>query len=493
MRWLPATLASRTTLVLLAGLIVSNLVGLLIYTGERSMAVHNVAGEGIAERIAAVTRTISGLPPAERSAVTCAQSGAGFAVMLTPKALIDASDNSDQTRRIFSTLSGLLGQTDPRRLLLSSVRTSSEDAILAAFTQALGKCTSPMGQMHAMAPEMADMNMPAATVSMMRDWNEKSLFKVSYQLEDKSWLNFLTIPPQVSQLWNPRFLLAFLVMTIVVSALSVWAVRRSTEPLARFARASERLGRDMNAADMPEDGPREVNRAARAFNDMQKRLRRLINDRTQMLAAVSHDLRTPVTRLRLRAEFIEDGEQRQKMLNDLAQMEAMIGATLSFARLDSSNEPRKNLDLAGLVQSVCDDAAELGGDVTYHGPLGVSFYGRPLALRRVFDNLVDNALKYGKCAKVTLARKPDNIVVTIKDNGPGVPLSEVENVFDPFFRVESSRNRETGGVGLGLAVVRSIIRGHGGEVTLSNQQNGGLCATVTLPLTGNGLNQPAKS
>jgi len=493
MRWLPATLASRTTLVLLAGLIVSNLVGLLIYTGERSMAVHNVAGEGIAERIAAVTRTISGLPPADRNEVACAQSGAGFAVMLTPKALIDASDNSDQTRRIFSSLSPLLGGAGPDRLLLSSVSTSAEASILSAFSQALGKCKTPMGQMHASAEKMANMPMSVDSVRMMRDWNEKNLFKVSYQLDDNSWIDFLTTPPEVSQIWSPRFLLAFVVMTIVVSALSVWAVRRSTEPLARFARASERLGRDMNAPDMPEDGPREVNRAARAFNDMQKRLRRLISDRTQMLAAVSHDLRTPVTRLRLRAEFIEDGEQRQKMLNDLAQMEAMIGATLSFARLDSSEEERKNLDLAGLVQSVCDDAAETGKDVTYNGPLGVSFYGRPLALRRVFDNLVDNAVKYGGSAKVALKQAPGNIVVTIKDNGPGIALSEVENVFAPFFRVESSRNRATGGVGLGLAVVRSIIRGHGGEVSLSNRHDGGLCATVILPLTGHGLQENVRS
>jgi len=482
MKLLPTTLSSRTTLVLLAGLIVSNLVGLLIYTGERSMAVHNVAGEGIAERIAAVSRTISGLAPADRNEVACAQSGAGFAVILTQGPLIVSSDNSDQTRRVFSVLSPLLQQADPERLRLSSVSTNEEAAILETFNQALNQCTGPMGQMRGM-PEMPYMNMSAGTMSMMRGWNNISLLKVSYQLKDGSWLNFLTTPPVISQIWNPRFLLAFAVMAIVVSALSVWAVRRSIEPLARFALASERLGRDMNAPDMPEDGPREVNRAARAFNDMQKRLRRLISDRTQMLAAVSHDLRTPVTRLRLRAEFIKDKEQRQKMLNDLAQMEAMIAATLSFARLDNSDEARKNLDLAGLVQSVCDDAAETGQDVTYNGPARVSFYGRPLALRRVFDNLVGNALKYGGRAEVALVETPKNIVVTIKDNGTGIPISEMENVFDPFYRVETSRNRETGGVGLGLAVVRSIISGHGGEVTLSNRDNGGLCATVTLGLS----------
>jgi len=262
----------------------------------------------------------------------------------------------------------------------------------------------------------------------------------------------------------------------------VWAVRRSTAPLSVFARASEQLGRDMNAPGLSVDGPPEFSRAANAFNNMQKRLQKLIGDRTKMLAAVSHDLRTPVTRLRLRAEFVTDEEQREKMLADLAQMEGMISATLSFARLDSSDERRKSLDLAGLVQSVCDDAAELGRDVKYEGPLRVSYLGRPLALRRVFDNLTDNAVKYGMQANVSLVETAQKIVVTITDEGPGIPTTEVERVFDPFYRLETSRNPETGGVGLGLAVVRSIVRGHGGEVTLNNRESGGLRVTVTLPI-----------
>jgi signal transduction histidine kinase len=477
-RLLPATLVSRTTLILLAGLFVSNLVGLLVYTGERNLALSNVAGEDIAERIAAVTRTIGGLPAADRDEVACDQSGTRFAVMLTPEPLVRSSDGSGQTRQVFSILSDLLDQPDEQRLRLASIGNNEETAALTAFSETLDQCAGSMLQMQNMP-----MDVPTNMMRMMQGFNNTDLLRVSYQLENGSWLNFLTTPSQASQIWNPRFLLAFLVMAILVTTLSVWAVRRSTNPLALFAQASERLGRDMNAPDMSEEGPREVNRAARAFNDMQKRLRRLINDRTQILAAISHDLRTPVTRLRLRAEFIKDKEQYEKMLNDLEQMETMIAATLSFARLDSSDEARKSVDLAGLVQSVCDDAAELGRDVTYVGPFRVSFHGRPLALRRVFDNLIDNAVKYGERANVALVQTPKNIVVTIRDDGPGIPSTEIERVFDPFNRVETSRNRETGGVGLGLAVVRSIVRGHGGEVTLSNLEKGGLCATVTLPLS----------
>ncbi len=476
-RLLPATLVSRTTLVLLSGLILSNLVGLLIYTGERNMALNTVAGEDIAERIAAVARTVSGLPEARREAFVCDQSGARFVVMLTPDPLI--GNSGDQEGRVFSILDDLLGKPGRQRLRLDNIGRDGSPENLEAFSQTMSQCASPMG-----GPMMgmgSSMDMGANMLRMVQGWSEAGFLQVSYQLDNGDWLNFLTTPSPATRTWNPRFMLAFLVVTLIITSLSVWAVRRSTRPLALFARASERLGRDMNAPDMPEDGPREVNLAARAFNDMQKRLRKIISDRTQMLAAVSHDLRTPVTRLRLRAEFIEDEEQREKMLSDLAQMEAMISATLSFSQLDSSDEQLKKLDLAGLVQSVVDDAAEMGRNVTYEGPARVSFLGRPLALRRVFDNLVDNALKYGGRAEVQLTETRSHIKVTITDEGPGIPRDEVEKVFDPFYRVETSRSRETGGVGLGLAVVRSIVRGHGGEVTLENPKSGGLCVTVTLP------------
>jgi len=270
-------------------------------------------------------------------------------------------------------------------------------------------------------------------------------------------------------------------MAIVVTVFSVWAVRHSTAPLALFAGAAERLGRDVNAPDLPEDGAREVHLAAKAFNEMKRRLRGLISDRTQMLAAISHDLRTPITRLRLRAEFVEDKEQRGKMLNDLEQMEAMIASTLAFARDDNANEPRKKLDLVALIQSVCDDASDTGHDVVFTGTQSVFFNGRPLALRRALANLVDNAVKYGHRARVRIDQSPKHFNIVVEDEGPGIPEDELERVFEPFFRLDISRNRETGGTGLGLAVVRSIVRGHSGDVSLSNRPEGGLRATVTLP------------
>ena len=308
------------------------------------------------------------------------------------------------------------------------------------------------------------------------------LMEISLQMTDKSWLNFAAPAVPVQPFWSSPYLLSIVLATAMVLALSAWAVRRATEPLALFARAAERLGTDVDAPALAEEGPREVRRAAAAFNEMQRRLGRFIRDRTQMLAAVSHDLRTPITRLRLRAEFVEDVEQRNKMLADLEQMESMISATLAFARDDFTEEPRKRFDLGVLLQDLCDDAADAGHAATYEGAPHFAYGGRPTALKRVFTNLIDNAIMYAGSAKVTSTADTDAVTVTVEDDGPGIAEDEMEKVFAPFYRVDPSRSRESGGTGLGLAVVRSAVRGHGGDVVLANRVEGGLRAIVTLPM-----------
>ncbi|MHA1564927.1 MAG: ATP-binding protein [Alphaproteobacteria bacterium] len=486
MKIVPRTLAGRTILVLLAGLVVSNLVGLLIYASERNTALTSVAGATVAGRIAAVVQTMERTPPAARAGAVCSQLGPGFAVTLAPEATIESGEGGWRSRPLRFAIRDLLGDPAPGRLRVANDGHGGDKPSQDAFTDVMERCMGSMMRM--MSGMMGKQGMQGMTMTphmarMMRAWRDREIFRISYRLDDGRWLNFMTLAPKFDSIWRSRFFLAFFVMAVVVTVLSVWAVRRSTAPLALFAWAAERLGQDVNAPDLPEGGPREVHRAARAFNEMQRRLRRLISDRTQMLAAISHDLRTPITRLRLRAEFVDDAEQRGKMLNDLEQMEAMIAATLAFAREDSTDEPRRTLDLAVLVQSVCDDAADVGGDVVYAGPTRAAYSGRPLALKRVFANLIDNAIKYGGRARVALEAAPERFVVTVEDDGPGVPDSEIERVFEPFYRVETSRSRETGGTGLGLAVVRSIVRGHGGDVTLANRAEGGLRATVTLPRT----------
>jgi signal transduction histidine kinase len=214
---------------------------------------------------------------------------------------------------------------------------------------------------------------------------------------------------------------------------------------------------------------------------MQERLRRFINDRVQLVAAISHDLRTPITRLRLRAELSEDDEKRRRTQQDLAEMEAMIEATLSFAREEATPEPRVSVDLVSLLESVCDDLPAVSVHIGPQVPQRVTLHCQPLAMRRCIGNLVGNAVKYGQRAEVALSVERDAILITIDDEGPGIPLADQQRVFEPFLRLDASRSRATGGVGLGLTIARAAARAHGGEVLLANRSRGGLRVMLRLP------------
>ncbi len=310
-------------------------------------------------------------------------------------------------------------------------------------------------------------------------------FLLSMRFIDGGWLNLRVQPPSARPWHSENFLWAFIAMSCCAVALILWGVRRMIRPVAALAAAADALGRNVNAPPLPEDGPSETATAARAFNTMASRIRRFVDDRTQMLAAIGHDLRTPITRLRLRAEFMEDDDQRRKMLNDLSEMEAMITATLAFARDDAATEPSVAFDLAALCQTVMDEAMDAAPDradeIAYAGPERLRAQGRPAALKRALANLVGNALAYGGDARLTLASEPEGARISIEDRGPGIPESELEQVFQPFRRLEGSRNRESGGTGLGLTIARNILRAHGGDVVLGNRRGGGLQALVTLP------------
>ena len=301
------------------------------------------------------------------------------------------------------------------------------------------------------------------------------------QLADGSWLTVTVDREALGSLWPLRFGLGLSVLTGGIALLAVWAARRVTVPLGRFAQAAGRLGTDVNAPPMAEAGPSEIVQAARAFNQMQERIQRLVDDRTRMLAAIAHDLRTVLTRLRLRAELIDDAEQQRKAIADLDAMATMLDETLAFARDDSAGEARQDVDLAALVRSLCDDLADVGQPVQYLGPDRLRFACRPVALRRALANLIDNAVKYGREAEVGLQTERDTIRLTIEDRGPGIPAAAREQVFQPFFRLEPSRSRATGGTGLGLAVARTIVHRHGGEIALDDRPGGGLVVRSPCP------------
>jgi signal transduction histidine kinase len=315
---------------------------------------------------------------------------------------------------------------------------------------------------------------------------DQGVLEVGMRLPEGGWVYVNAPMPAPSPWHSTNFLVAFVLMTVVAAGLTLWAVRRLTLPVATLAAAAERLGRDVNAPPLPEEGPLETAQAAAAFNLMAERIRRFVQDRTFMLTAIGHDLRTPITRLKLRAEFVEDDEMRRKMLLDLDELEAMVAATLAFGRDTSASEPVTALDLAVLARTVLDEAAdarpELADHLLYDGPEHLTVRARSLGLKRALANLVGNAISYGGGARLTLGQtRPDTVTVEIEDDGPGIPPGELDRIFEPFHRVEGSRNRETGGVGLGLPIARNILRAHGGDVTLGNRPNGGARATVWLP------------
>ena len=306
--------------------------------------------------------------------------------------------------------------------------------------------------------------------------------QVAVQLSDGQWLSFATALPQGAPSVSWQFIISMALMGVIVLAVSVWAVRRVTAPLGMLAGAADRLGRDVAAEPLAETGTVEMQRAARAFNRMQERLRRLIESRTQMLAALSHDLRTPLTLLRLRTEEVADTNERDKMLATISEMDEMIGSTLAFARDEVHAEPRRKVDIAALLESIVDDMADAGMPVTMTPAAPLIHDCQPGALKRALTNLLDNAVKYGKCARAAIAGAGNGVEITIDDDGPGIPEAELAKVFQPFYRVEDSRSRDTGGTGLGLAIAQAIVQAQGGELTLANRPGGGLRAAIKLPV-----------
>jgi signal transduction histidine kinase len=308
-----------------------------------------------------------------------------------------------------------------------------------------------------------------------------SPFMVAVKQADGSWL---TVQPPRQPLispWQFRVILWFLITSIGMAPMAWLFARRLSSSVTLFAEAAERLGRNPNSEPLPAKGPREILPAIDAFNEMQEKLRRYVADRTAMAAAVAHDLRTPLTRMRFRIEAAPP-ELRAKMAADIDEMEAMVAATMAYARDASGVVDHTRLELSSLLESVVDDLAETGVKVTIEGAERAVIWGDSTALRRLLVNLIENACKFGGTARTRLVVERDWAVVTVEDDGPGIPQGDLEKVFEPFYRGEPSRSRETGGSGLGLAAVRAIASLHGGDVVLQNRAEGGLRATVKLPL-----------
>lgn len=437
-RLFPDSIAGRTILVLVVGLTLSHLISMGVYHKDLLEQLGLSGEKQIAERIVSVTRAIAESPEQRR----------------------------EETAHIFS------GQT------LEAHWDANLNLNAAGETATIFE-----ERIRQIAPELARYDLKAAHARDSLPGHDDHTILLATQLADRSWVHFKVAIPEVHPSETLHLVLSTTLMAAAIILLAFISVRALTAPLSALSHAAERLGLDMASPPLAETGPSEIRQAARAFNGMQSRIKKLISDRTQMLAAISHDLRTPITRLRLRTEFVEDDEQRAKMLSDLAEMEAMIASVLAFIREDTAKEEARRVDLAALIGTICDDLSDAGADIQLEPGPPIPLLCRPLALKRAFTNLLDNAVKYGGRARVSLAKQDGHLRVDIEDDGPGIPEDLREKVFSPFYRIETSRNRDTGGTGLGLTVARSVIGAHGGDIELHDRPGGGLRVSVKLPQT----------
>ena len=462
MRLLPGSLFGRLALVLFGGLLVAQLLGAAIYLAERDQLLVRATGMQSAQRIADVVKLLDVVGGAERQRIA----GIFNQPPLTVRLMRDAPAESGATGAgagvlLFSTvLRAALGDERPIRV--------RADATASAGTPGFGPPHHP-----------GMMGGPGAFSGMHPMQGSGPRFAVQVRLLDGSWAAFDSQVAGDSAGISWRLVVTLLVLLAAVLLLSLLAVRWLTRPLNLLADAAETLGRDIHRPPLPEQGPQEVRRAAHAFNTMQTRLIRIMEDRARLLTAMSHDLKTPITRMRLRAELLDDDEQRLKFEKDLLEMEAMVAQTLDFMR-GLGHEAQQPVDLMALVARLRADQLEMGRTLTVTGQVATPISGMPLMLRRCLGNLLDNAALHGMAAHVTLTDGRDQVTIGIRDDGPGIAEPELERVFEPFYRLEGSRNRATGGTGLGLGIARDIARAHGGDLRLQNAPQGGLEAVLTL-------------
>jgi signal transduction histidine kinase len=462
-RLVPKSLAGQLIGLLLLALVGGHIVALVIFSDERREAIEATTRGQILSRTAAVVRLLEA----------------------TPRDLHERVLDSASTSRLRFSLSDRPDSTQPP--------TSGREKGLA---RRLARQLGPL------AGDIRIQSTARQYFSRWQNWHEDEMeehhtrmrrfrnldLQLSVKLADGHWLNVKTEVGAYGPAWAFQSLIALFVAGFAIIAIVIVVVRRITRPLRSLTEAAEGLGRGEKGEDIEPEGPEDMRRTIDAFNRMRHRLERFIEDRTNMLAAVSHDLKTPITALRIRAEFIEDAELKEKIIQTLDEMQAITESTLSFAREEAEREQNRRTDLTALLESLCGDYTDRGDQVDFSSSSRIVMSCRPTSLKRALNNVLENAIAYGERAYIELSYNADTdlATLTIDDDGPGIPESDLERVFQPFVRVETSRSRETGGTGLGLAIARSIIRGHGGDISLTNRkaggrEEGGLRVTIHIP------------
>ncbi|ABV94232.1 integral membrane sensor signal transduction histidine kinase [Dinoroseobacter shibae DFL 12 = DSM 16493] len=443
-RLLPDTLAGRFVLLLATAILAANLIGLVVLGLQQQRFDRQTLDDRWIARIAALIPVLETVDADTRQVLTQQVSNrlARFRVGQTP--LVARTGRDSRSASLAAGLAETLGRTDLRVALID--RPASRPA--------------PERTPGARAGRIIAVSVP-----------------LSPREGEAAWLNVTTGggPPRPSPVDSRPFLTFLALSLLSVLAVGIVFARRLARPLGRLSDAAQAAGRGDRDARVPEEGPREMRAAARAFNAMQTEISRFDAERMRMIAAIGHDLRTPMTSLRIRAEMVDDAKQREAMVRTLDEMTVMADGLVSYARHGQDSEAMQAVDLGGLLSKLC---AERGAE--YDGISEVQVMGRPIGLGRAIGNLIDNALRYGEAARVTLARQDGHAIVTVDDTGPGIAPERMDEMFQPFRRGDHSRSAETGGVGLGLSIARTIVLAHGGILTLENRTEGGLRATVRL-------------
>lgn len=463
MRFVPTSLFGRTLLILAAGLLVAQAASVVMNLFDRGSSVYRLAAYQIAARIAQTARIVNRLPPEERYLVVEELHGRHLSVALSrePVTVPGGYEEHDRYEKAFAeSLQRQLGAPWPVYVEITQLprtrRAPGDGTVATPFEVWVAR------HFYFLLPGAFSL------VAQVR-------------LEDGTFAVFYAAIPQepLSRLESlvPRLLLLLAICFALAAAL----VRMTTRSLGQLARAADTLDENLEGPPLAERDPSEIRRVIAAFNRMIARVRGQLAERAWLLGAISHDLQTPITRMRLRCETLCDAGVRAKMERDLDEMAAMVASSLEFFRALGSGVRRRPVDVRALVESVCEDRREAGENVTLDGAPHARYQADPQSLRRCIENLVGNAVRYGGAAEIAIADEAKQLRISVRDRGPGIPEEQLERVFEPYYRLEGSRNRGSGGTGLGLSIARNIARWHGGDIRLCNAPGGGLVAQLTLP------------
>lgn len=460
--------------LMLLALAVSQVVSAVVFWGERGDALQKAAKSEFLSRCASIAKVLESTPKTLHDDILAANGTTYSRFWVTPGAPSDASSWRREAFEVLARpLPSFASLGSPPHLTLAP---SPSPPSIATSANA---STAP--DWRDLPAKAWPLSRPAKFQYLDDGANDLIGMGLAVQLQDGAWLNTAFAKQNPNVFWTQQSAVSLTITALLLCGIATFIARGITRPMRQMAAAAEALGRGEHVT-LPETGPTDIRQTAEAFNRMQERLQRFVDDRTRMLAAIGHDLRTPITSLRLRAEFVTDDETREKMLATIDELRAMSEASLAFAREESVAEPTRSVDLTALVGSLCEDLGDLGQDVTFDEGARIPHRCRPDAFRRAVRNVVENAVRYGGAARVRIVERTKTVDLVVEDDGPGIPPDQMEQVFAPFFRMEGSRSRETGGIGLGLAIARTIVRAHGGDIALANADTG-LRVTISLPKT----------